>query len=717
MSKELIFIIGGGEDGQEQYARVHYPGAEIIGDYHLAVKGQLERGEDPAAEAERLLEEHGVCGTAQSAEEEAARNIQDGEEPGMMWGTACLVIWSCEIGCGLVPVDPEERRWREASGRVNGFFAEKASCVIRMVCGVGTVLKGWEGMPQPSRGEPQEYPAQPSRGEPPRRSGIQSRAETIRSSSERPRGRARAIMVAGTMSNAGKSFLAAGLCRIFTEDGYRVAPFKAQNMALNSFITKNGEEMGRAQAVQAEACRKAPDVRMNPILLKPTTDKGSQVIVLGAPAAEMDAREYYRHKSDFLPVIREAYDSLARENDIIVLEGAGSPAEINLMEHDIVNLPMAAYAGAPVLLVGNIDPGGVFAQLYGTVKLLGEEEQAQIAGLIINQFRGDPSILEPGLSMLEERTGKRVLGVVPYMDVTLEPEDSLAMRETPLRETSLGAASCSGKLNGEARNREILNEEPPYRDLPPGEEAGVEIAVIRFPRISNFTDFEAFLLEEDVRIRYVKGREELGTPDAIILPGTKSTISDLLWMRQNGLETAVRRAHAGGTFIMGICGGYQMLGKQILDPQGIERKGEAQGMGLLDMVTVFGPEKVMRQVTGVSAFGIPMLDGKKMTGYEVHMGREESRNSAPEDRKAGDQGVAGTYIHGLFDEEEFREAFLEYLYKRKGMSRQERGRMAAKRYRDFKEEQLEHLAAVLRESLDMPAIYDILGPAGREAEE
>ncbi len=519
--------------------------------------------------------------------------------------------------------------------------------------------------------------------------------------------KAKPIMITGTMSNAGKSFVAAGLCRIFTEDGYRVAPFKAQNMALNSFITKNGEEMGRSQVVQAEACRKEPDARMNPILLKPTTDMGSQIIVLGHPVGNMNAKEYYRHKNEYLPYVRQAYDSLAAENDIIVLEGAGSPAEINLKEQDIVNMPMAAMVNAPVLLVGNIDPGGVFAQLYGTVKLLEPEEQDLIKGLVINKFRGDLSILEPGIGMLEERAGKPVLGVLPYMNVRLEPEDSLAMEEYEREARRKKAEAARDRANHETKLDKA---------------SGLDIAVIRLPKISNFTDFEALRLEPDVNLRYVSNARELGSPDMIILPGTKSTIRDLMWMRQNGLETAIRRARHHGAFLMGICGGYQMLGQKILDPEGAEMKGEICGLGYLDMVTVFAQEKVMRQTEITADFGIPAIDGKTIKGYEVHMGRPESSDVKadghvlPIDGIKGqktctdkDKTVIGSYIHGIFDEDGFRQAFLEFLYERKGEIRKTADMGKQMSYQEFREKQLDDLAAILRKHLDIPAIYRMMG--------
>ena len=315
------------------------------------------------------------------------------------------------------------------------------------------------------------------------------------------------IMMQGTMSNAGKSLLAAALCRIFRQDGYRVAPFKSQNMALNSFITAGGGEMGRAQVVQAEAAGIAPDVRMNPILLKPTTDVGSQVIVNGVVQGNMRAMEYYRRKREFLPAVMEAYEALAAEYDVIVIEGAGSPAEINLKQDDFVNMGLAKLVDAPVLLIGDIDRGGVFAQLYGTIALLEADERARVKGTVINKFRGDRSILEPGLRQLETLCGVPVAGVIPYTHVDVDDEDSLSERFS--RDTA----------------RKLL-----------------DVAAIRLPRISNFTDFSPFERYENVSLRYVEKVSELGAPDMILIPGTKSTIADLQWLRQSGLEAAVSAA-------------------------------------------------------------------------------------------------------------------------------------------------------------------------------
>ncbi len=322
---------------------------------------------------------------------------------------------------------------------------------------------------------------------------------------------AKSIMIQGTMSNVGKSLLCAALCRIFKQDGYRTAPFKSQNMALNSYITDDGLEMGRAQAVQAEAAGIAADVRMNPILLKPTSDRGSQVIVEGRVWGQYEARDYFARKKSLIPTILRCYNSLAAENDIIVIEGAGSPAEINLKQDDIVNMGLAELVSAPVLLVGDIDPGGVFAQLYGTVALLEPDEQARIRGLIINKFRGDKSLLDPGIAMLEEKTGLPVLGTIPYTRLDIDEEDSMAAS---------------------------LLEKYPRKDI--------DIAVIRLPRISNFTDFAPLDRHSQLGVRYVSDPKNLGRPDLIILPGTKNTMADLAWLRETGLAEAVCRLAGRG---------------------------------------------------------------------------------------------------------------------------------------------------------------------------
>jgi len=483
---------------------------------------------------------------------------------------------------------------------------------------------------------------------------------------------AKNIMIQGTMSNAGKSLIAAGLCRIFKQEGFKVAPFKSQNMALNSFITKDGFEMGRAQVVQAEAAGVEPDVRMNPILLKPTTDVGSQIIVNGRPIGNMRAMEYYKRKREFIPAVMEAYNSLAAENDIIVIEGAGSPAEINLKQEDIVNMGLARLVDAPVLLVGDIDRGGVFAQLYGTVALLEDDERARIKGTVINKFRGDKKILEPGLLMLEKLCGVPVAGVVPYIHVDIDDEDSLSERFT--RE---GAAKL------------------------------VDIAVIRLPRISNFTDLAPFERFANVSVRYITKPSELKTPDLIIIPGTKSTIADLIWLRECGLEAAIKQHASRGTPVFGICGGYQMLGMSIADPEGAEASGvtAVSGMGLLPVETVFTGDKVQRQTSGVFS-GITgifaSLNGLAYEGYEIHMGRS---GALPPVISNEEGSVYGSYVHGIFDAEGAAEAVLRALCQRKGADYNALGSFDPRAY---KEAQYDKLADAVREGLDMELVHRII---------
>jgi adenosylcobyric acid synthase len=492
---------------------------------------------------------------------------------------------------------------------------------------------------------------------------------------------AKVIMMQGTTSNAGKSFLTAALCRIFKQDGYSVAPFKSQNMALNSYITEEGLEMGRAQVMQAEAAGITPSVRMNPILLKPTSDVGSQVIVNGIPLGTMPAKEYFRRKQELVPDILEAYHSLAREHDIIVIEGAGSPAEINLKQNDIVNMGLAQLVDAPVLLCGDIDRGGVFASLYGTVALLEPQEQDRIKGLVINNFRGDKTILDPGTQMLEELTGKPVVGVIPHLEVDLDDEDSLSSRFTQQK----GAAA-------------------------------LDIAVIRLPRISNFTDFNSLERMEQVSLRYVHTAAQLGKPDVVILPGTKNTIQDLLWLRQQGLEAAILKAASNGVPVVGICGGYQMMGNSLSDPEGIEGGGTIRGMGLLDGDTLFAPEKSRTQVSGQvsGAEGIfASLNGVAFSGYEIHMGqtnhtRPFAQLTDQENTKTADGSVRGncwgSYVHGIFDRSSFVEGFVSCLLRAKGLE----DCAPVQDWKDYKETQYNLLAAGVRQSIDLPAIYEIL---------
>ncbi len=499
---------------------------------------------------------------------------------------------------------------------------------------------------------------------------------------------AKVIMVQGTTSNAGKSLLTAGLCRVLMQDGYKVAPFKSQNMALNSYITADGSEMGRAQVMQAEAANIEPTVDMNPILLKPTNDTGSQVIINGEVYGNMSAYDYHRSKKQFAPMVKEAYDRLSENYDIIVIEGAGSPAEINLKENDIVNMGMAKMVNAPVIIVGDIDRGGVFASLVGTVMLLDEEEKSLVKGLVINKFRGDVNILKPGLDMLEDISKQKVLGVIPYVNVDIDDEDSLSER--------------------------LTDDKIP--DL-------VDIAVIRTPRISNFTDFNCFERIPGVSLRYVNKIAQLKEPDMIILPGTKNTMEDLLWLRQSGFEASILKLEKAGKVIFGICGGYQMLGEKLSDPHGVEHGGELRGMGLLPCETIFEKQKVRTRVNGVTkSLGgkLKDLSDKEFFGYEIHMGKTAKLSAISDfadiDEVAGGNeshcdgyfkgNVYGSYIHGIFDAEDMAKSVVISLLKDKGISYEE---VAAVNMKEYKEKQYDILADTVRNSLDMKEIYKILG--------
>ncbi|MBR6399968.1 MAG: cobyric acid synthase [Firmicutes bacterium] len=487
---------------------------------------------------------------------------------------------------------------------------------------------------------------------------------------------AKSIMLQGTMSNVGKSLLTAALCRIFTRDGYKTAPFKSQNMALNSFITGEGLEIGRAQAMQAEAAGIEPCAAMNPVLLKPTTDVGSQVIVMGEVVGNMTAREYFKYKKQLVPTIKAAYDSLASENDIIVIEGAGSPAEINLKADDIVNMGVAKMTNSPVLLIGDIDRGGVFAQLLGTVDLLEEDEKRLVKGLIVNKFRGDKSLLRSGVDILEQRSGKPVLGVVPYIKADIDDEDSLSER-----------FDRHGK-------------------------GVIDIAVIRLAHISNFTDLTALECIDGVGLRYVSRAGELGRPDMVILPGTKSTMADMKILRENGLEAAIKRLADGGTPVFGICGGFQLLGEEISDPCGTEGGGSICGMGLLPVKTVFSPQKTRTRTSGVfkNAGGVfSGLNGESFEGYEIHMGETDSSMSLLENGKYDGMNIGniyGTYIHGIFDAKGVSEKIISALADKKGV---DMDGIRTFNMKEYKNSQYDILANAVRQSLDMDRIYKIIG--------
>ena len=502
---------------------------------------------------------------------------------------------------------------------------------------------------------------------------------------------AKVIMIQGTMSNAGKSLVAAGLCRVFSKDGYLVAPFKSQNMALNSFITKDGLEMGRAQVMQAEAAGIEPVADMNPILLKPTNDTGSQVIVNGKVRCQMSAANYFKYKKELIPDIKAAFKRLADKFDIIVIEGAGSPAEINLKENDIVNMGLAKMLGAPVLLVGDIDRGGVFAQLLGTLMLLEDDEKALVKGLVINKFRGDKTLLDPGIDMLTEKGGIPTVGVLPYTCLSLDDEDSLSERleNTPNIDAGINTL---GKIN---------------------------IAVVRLPRISNFTDFSAFDPIKEVSVIYVTNPSEIEKADMVIIPGSKNTIGDMKWMRTKGIEAAIKKFAAKGGPVFGICGGYQMLGLEISDPESIEDGGRVSGMSLLSVITEMKPEKTRRQVTGNfgNVTGIfSGLSGKELIGYEIHMGETrvagnglctlENENGVRHDGIAKGN-IYGTYVHGIFDNGDIAETIVKALAKKKGLE------LTGKRIdmKKFKEQQYDILEDMIRKNMDMDGIYAMLADA------
>ena len=490
--------------------------------------------------------------------------------------------------------------------------------------------------------------------------------------------RGKSIMLQGTGSSVGKSLLCAALCRIFRQDGLRVAPFKSQNMALNSFATREGLEMGRAQVVQAQAAGIEPCAAMNPILLKPTGDSKSQVLVMGKPVDSMSAAEYQAYKPSLRRLVKQTYDGLEAQYDAVVIEGAGSPAEINLREGDLVNMWMAEAAEAPVLLVGDIDRGGVFAALYGTLALLEPDERARVKGMIINRFRGDISILEPGLRMIEERTGVPVVGVVPWLDVDLEDEDSVSDR--------LSARSGAGEI---------------------------EVAVVRLKHISNFTDFQPLALHPGVTLRYAQRARDLDGADVIILPGTKNTIDDLTDLKNRDMIAPIVRHARAGKLLLGVCGGYQMLGRAIRDPQGVEASApEAAGLGLIDMEVAFRPEKRTVQAEGALTGALDWLSGAKIKGYEIRAGESTYGPDvkfwmAPESACNAAGNVLGTYLHGLFDDGALAEALVRRARRIKGLP--EDGGGCAVNMAEYREAQFVKLAGAVRASLDMDAVYRIIG--------
>jgi adenosylcobyric acid synthase len=508
--------------------------------------------------------------------------------------------------------------------------------------------------------------------------------------------RARAIMVLGTSSHVGKSLLTAALCRIFAQHGYRVAPFKSQNMSLNSAATVEGLEIGRAQALQAEAAGVAPSVHMNPILIKPSGGNSSQVVVRGKIWGKVTAADYHQRRvEELLPIVRESYNALAAEYDVIILEGAGSPAEINLKQHDIANMRMAEMADARCLLVGDIDRGGVFASLLGTLELLEPEEREFVRGFAVNKFRGDASLLEPGIQMIEDRVHKPCLGVIPYLhSLMLEEEDSLGL---PVVAQSQWAS-----------------------DLDKSSHRNLRIAVIALPSFSNFTDFDSLRAEPSVSLLFCRTAEAIAQADVVIMPGSKQTVDDLLWMRSRGLDLAIQK-HAQTSLVVGICGGMQMLGETIIDPLGMEHDGTVTGLCLLPIQTIMHADKVTRNVRGKLAtavlFGQPISDSQ-LSGYEIHIGQTSYQSEAAHfavlssERGASytsrdgcvsiDTHVFGTYLHGIFDEDSFRHQFLRAARRFHNLSAPRELHL----WKQLRERSLNRLAQTVEDALDMEAIFD-----------
>ncbi len=501
------------------------------------------------------------------------------------------------------------------------------------------------------------------------------------------------IMIQGTASDVGKSLLTAALCRILKQDGRQVAPFKSQNMSLNSYVTRDGKEIGRAQGMQADACGVVATTDMNPILLKPKKDMVAQVIVHGKPFGDLGAREY---REQYLPhaelVVKEALARLRETYDVIVIEGAGSPAEINLKDRDIVNMRLAAWADAPVILVADIDRGGVFAAIVGTMEILEPNERDRVKGIIINKFRGDVSLLTPGLDWLETRIGKPVLGVIPYLDdLSIEDEDS---------------ASLDNRFSEKSTS-----------------DVQLDIVVIRLPRISNFTDFDPLLVESDVSVRYISSTKEWGNPDIIIIPGSKNTVEDLLFLRKAGFEQMLLDYVAGGGRLTGICAGYQMMGRMLLDPQGVESDiAELPGLDIFPMQTTFAPEKRTEQVTGQVVAGFAE-NGMMVEGYEIHVGRtiflenvihpfrirltqlaDKPETYHSDGVMSSDGLVWGTYIHGVLHNDQLRQAWLNEVRREKGMPIPEAGIF----YDSLREHSFDRLADHVRQYVNMEFMYQII---------
>ncbi len=515
---------------------------------------------------------------------------------------------------------------------------------------------------------------------------------------------ARTIMLQGTASHAGKSLIVAGLARIMAQDGFSVAPFKAQNMSLNSFVSADGGEMGRAQVVQAEAAGVEPLVDMNPVLLKPTTDTGAQVVVKGRPVGTMTARDYHKYKLGLLDAVSDSLERLRRDFEVVIIEGAGSPAEINFRGHDIANMTVAEIADAPVCLIGDIERGGVFASLVGTMELLEPEKQERVAGIIINKFRGDRAILEPGIDFLEARCLKPVLGVVPFIDdLRIEEEDSVG----------LPASEGSQVADGQPRQWQQALWPSDIRDAGDfPERKTVKVMIIRLPRMSNFTDFDAIADCPGFECHYVEQPAALADADLIIIPGTKSTLPDLRFLWSSGLAARIIRLVETGTPIIGICGGFQMLGKRILDPHGLDSgAGTAKALGLLDVETIFEAGKSTRRTRATVSGATALLPrGTPVSGYEIHMGRTSlGPGAAPLlTTEAGNDGavdpnglVLGTYLHGFFESDAVLSGILSFFGCPAALPLLDRSAL--------KEHNYDRLARELRLSLDIERVYAIAG--------
>ncbi len=489
------------------------------------------------------------------------------------------------------------------------------------------------------------------------------------------------LMIVGTSSGAGKSLFVTALCRIFYKDKYKVSPFKSQNMALNSYITKDGKEMGRAQVVQAEASGLEPDVNMNPILLKPSTMNKIQIIVCGKSIGNMSGVEYNQYKKNLIPVLKETYSKIENENDIVVIEGAGSPAEININEEDISNFAMARIADAPVILVADIDRGGVFASIYGTIMLLKEEDRKRIKGIVINKFRGNKEVLKSGFDIIENLTGVKTLGVIPYTDIDIEDEDSLSEKYK------------SFKLNKNSNK--------------------IKISVIKLKHISNVTDIDALSIYDDVEIQFITERSQIGNEDLIIIPGSKNTIDDLKYLKESGIaEEIIKRARTE-TIIFGICGGFQILGNKVKDPYHIEGDiEELNGLGLLDLETIMENEKTLVQYKGKLSVNngiLKTLNNFEIKGYEIHQGitKGNEKNLTTDDRIifVNRDNIIATYLHGIFDNKNFTDVLLNEIRRRKGLEEVNNNIS----YEEYKLKEFDKLEKLVRENVDIDEIYKIIG--------